>query len=58
MAKFEAAVGRLFRRVFVCKKCKAKVKTDTVRVLARAVKCRKCNGKDFRVIKSKSKGNA
>mgnify|MGYP001574250354 CR=1 FL=1 len=58
MAKFDATIGRLFRRVFVCKKCKSKVKTDTVRVLAQSVKCRKCGGKAFRVIKSKSKGNA
>ncbi|HIH15151.1 MAG TPA: hypothetical protein HA360_04585 [Nanoarchaeota archaeon] len=56
MAKFEAAIGRLFRRVFVCKKCKQKVRTDGSRVLAGSVKCRKCQGKSFRVIKSKSKG--
>lgn len=56
MAKFEATVNRLFRRVFVCKKCKAKMRTDMSRIAAGSVKCRKCNGKAFRVIKSKSKG--
>ncbi len=56
MAKFEAAIGRLFRRVFVCKKCKTKIRTDMSRVISGAVKCRSCQGKAFRVIKSKSKG--
>ena len=56
MAKFDAAIGRLFRRIFVCKKCKSKIRTDGSRVLAGAVKCRTCQGKAFRVIKSKSKG--
>jgi Zn finger protein HypA/HybF involved in hydrogenase expression len=55
MAKFDAVMNRLYRRVFVCKACKTKIRTDTVRVLAGAVKCRRCGGKAFRVIKSKSK---
>lgn len=56
MAKFDATVGRLYRRVFVCKKCKSKVRTDMSRITTGAVKCRTCQGKAFRVIKSKSKG--
>lgn len=56
MAKFDATVGRLYRRIFVCKKCKTKVRTDISRIIAGAVKCRTCQGKAFRVIKSKSKG--
>lgn len=55
MAKFDAVAERLFRRVFVCKNCKTKIRTDAVRVKANAVKCRRCGGKAFRVIKSKSK---
>ena len=53
MAKFEATMNRLFKRVFVCKKCKAKIRTDIVRVLGAKVKCRNCQGKAFRPIKSK-----
>lgn len=56
MAKFDATIGRLYRRVFVCKKCKGKIRTDMSRIAAGAVKCRTCQGKAFRVIKSKSKG--
>jgi len=53
MARFEATIGRLFKRVFVCKKCKTKIRTDIMRVLAGKVKCRRCNSKAFRPIKSK-----
>ena len=55
MAKFDATMGRLYRRIFVCKKCKAKLRTDAARVTAGTAKCRICGGKSFRVIKSKSK---
>ncbi|MBI5872276.1 hypothetical protein HZB88_04300 [archaeon] len=51
--KFDEAVGRLFRRVFVCKKCKTKIIADTSKVLQRKIKCRRCGGKVFRPIKSK-----
>ena len=53
MARFEATMGRLFRRVFVCKRCKTKIRTDIMRVLSGKVKCRKCQGKAFRPINSK-----
>ncbi len=53
MARFDATIGRIFHRIFVCKKCKTKIRTDIVRVLAGKVKCRKCNAKAFRPIKSK-----
>lgn len=55
MAKFEATMSRLYRRIFVCKKCKSKLRTDAARVTAGTAKCRTCGGKSFRVIKSKSK---
>jgi len=58
MVKFEAAMDRLFKRVFVCRSCKTKIRTDSIRVIAKSVKCRKCGGKDFRVIKSKAKAGA
>ena len=55
MVKFDATSGRLFKRVFVCRKCKTKIKTDTMRIIAQSVKCRNCGGKAFRPIKSKAK---
>jgi len=56
MARFDATVGRLFRRVFVCRRCKTKIRTDISRIMLGNIQCRKCQGKAFRVIKSKSKG--
>jgi len=53
MAKFEATIGRLFKRIFVCKKCKTKIRTDIARVLTGKVKCRRCNAKAFRPIRTK-----
>jgi ribosomal protein L40E len=50
MAKksFPEAVNRIFNRVFVCKKCKSKIKTDYAKVRDKKVKCRKCGSKDLR----------
>ena len=53
MAKFEATINRLFKRIFVCKKCKTKIRTDIIRVLSGKVKCRGCQGKAFRPIRAK-----
>jgi len=53
MARFEETANRLFRRIFVCKKCKTKVRTDIARVLQKKVKCRNCQGKEFRPIRTK-----
>ncbi|MBT3984984.1 hypothetical protein HOD38_03595 [archaeon] len=53
MAKFEATTARLFRRIFVCKKCKTKIRTDISRVLQKKVKCRSCQSKAFRPINTK-----
>lgn len=38
----EEAKKRLFERVFVCMKCKSKIKADGFKVRAGKVKCRKC----------------
>lgn len=51
MAKFEEATNRLYKNVFVCKKCKSKIRTNISKVLQKKVKCRKCNSKAFRPIK-------
>ena len=45
---FPEAVARLFNRVFVCKKCKSKIRTDYSKVKAGKVKCRKCGSKQLR----------
>ncbi|MBU2639976.1 MAG: 50S ribosomal protein L40e [Nanoarchaeota archaeon] len=53
MAKFAEAAARLFHNVFVCKRCKSKVKADVRKILLKKISCRKCGGKSFRAIKSK-----
>ena len=53
MAKIPEAQNRLFKNVFVCKKCQTKIKSSPIRILEGKVKCRKCNKKAFRPIKKK-----
>jgi predicted Zn finger-like uncharacterized protein len=53
MAKIPEAQNRLFKNVFVCKNCKTKIKSDSLKILAGKVKCRKCKKKSFRPLKRK-----
>jgi hypothetical protein len=53
MAKIIEATNRLFKNVFVCKKCKLKVRADPQKILAGKVKCRKCKRNAFRPIRKK-----
>ena len=53
MAKFPEANKRLFFQVYVCKKCKAKIRAPPLKVLEKKIKCRSCNGKSLRPIKRK-----
>jgi ribosomal protein L40E len=54
MGKIPEATARLFNRVFVCRKCKTKIKADSVKIRAKKIKCRRCDCRDFRP-KSKEK---
>ena len=40
--KFPEADNRLYQRVFICRECGAKMRTDLLRIKAGRVKCRKC----------------
>lgn len=53
MAKFPEATARLHHGIFVCKKCKTKIRADMLKILAKKIACRKCGKKYFRPIKSK-----
>ncbi|MBL7051207.1 50S ribosomal protein L40e [Candidatus Woesearchaeota archaeon] len=53
MAKLPEAEARLFKNIFVCKKCKTKIRADPSKIRAEKIKCRGCNGKAFRPIKKK-----
>ncbi len=51
MVKFPETQARLFHNVFVCKRCKSKMRATMQKVLAGKLRCRKCNAKAFRPIK-------
>lgn len=53
--KIPAAQTRMFKNVFVCKNCGQKMKTDSIRVIAGKIKCRRCSKKAFRPKKAKKK---
>ena len=45
---FPEAMQRIYHRVFVCRKCKSKIRADYIKVREGKVKCRKCGSKDLR----------
>lgn len=51
MAKFPEAAGRMFKNVFVCKKCKSKIRSDPLKIIKKEVTCRRCGAKVFRAIR-------
>ena len=53
MVKFHEADARKFRSVFVCMRCKAKIRGPNAKVLKGMVKCRRCESKVFRAVKKK-----
>lgn len=48
MGKFEEATKRMFTNMFVCRKCKSKIRTSNMKVINGKVSCRKCNSKALR----------
>ena len=42
MAKFEEAIARKFKNIFVCRSCKRKVRAPNLKVLAGKIRCRVC----------------
>jgi len=53
MGKFPEASARLLDNLFVCRKCKSKIRTTNLRVLNGSVKCRKCSYSKLRPVKKK-----
>ncbi|MEK6875247.1 MAG: hypothetical protein AABX30_01035 [Nanoarchaeota archaeon] len=53
MAKIIEASNRIFKNVFVCKKCSSKQRADPLKIFNGKIKCRKCHGKAFRPLKRK-----
>ena len=53
MAKIPAAQARLFKNIFVCQNCKAKIRTEPIRVINGKVRCRKCKSDALRPVRKK-----
>lgn len=53
MAKIKEAQNRIFKNIFVCKKCRTKIRSDPQKILKGKVKCRKCKKNAFRPLKKK-----
>jgi len=53
MAKFKEAEARMFRNIFVCRRCKSKVRSSMMKILAGKVRCRKCRSKALRPVRRK-----
>mgnify|MGYP000057315635 CR=1 FL=1 len=49
MARFKENIERLYSGVFVCRKCKTKIRADPLKVRLKKVKCRRCDSKALRV---------
>jgi len=55
MVKIPEASARMFNRVFICKRCKSKVRADSIKIRARKIACRNCGSRDFRPKKKEKK---
>jgi ribosomal protein L40E len=53
MVKFPEANTRLFQNMFVCRRCKAKMRAPNRKVLAGKISCRKCTSKALRPVRKK-----
>jgi len=48
MGKIPEAEARLFKNIFVCKKCKTRVKATMTQILKGEIRCKKCGSKRFK----------
>ncbi|MEW5896167.1 MAG: 50S ribosomal protein L40e [Nanoarchaeota archaeon] len=46
--KFEEALNRNIKNVFVCRICKSKIRAPSLKVSQGKVKCRKCDSRKLR----------
>ena len=48
MSKFEEAIARKQKNIFVCKNCKAKIRAPSLKVAQKKVTCRSCKSTKLR----------
>ena len=53
MVKFKEASARLYKNVFVCRKCKTKMRADPAKVRKGRIKCKKCTSSAVRPVRKK-----
>jgi len=53
MAKVPEADARIFRNIFICKKCKSRIRASSMKVTQGKVKCRKCGSRALRPVRKK-----
>ena len=53
MAKIPEAEKRLFRNIFVCRKCKSKIRASPMKVSQKKISCRKCGSKQLKPVRKK-----
>lgn len=51
--KLAVTQARLFKNMFVCKNCKAKLRADPKKIIEGKVRCRKCLKNSFRPVRKK-----
>ena len=55
MATFPEAEKRLFKNIYICRKCESKTRIPIRKVLTGNAVCRKCGSKQMRTVRKKSK---
>jgi len=53
MAKFQEAEARFFHNIFICRKCKSKIRAQNIKVIEGKISCRKCGSKALRPVRKK-----
>ena len=53
MVKFAEAEVRKFRNIFVCRKCKTKIRTPNIKIIQGKIRCRRCGSKAFKAVRKK-----
>ncbi len=53
MAKFPEAEARMFKNMFVCRRCKSKIRAPNIKVIQKKISCRKCKNKELRPVRKK-----
>lgn len=55
MATFPEAMNRLYKNMYVCRKCETKTRVPINKILAGKGVCRKCGHKGLRIVRMISK---